>query len=215
MIYLCAGIYAEGPTDERFLCKLVDRLLHGIAHDICLGQFIVEDTRAIQEPKTLRRQKVDRETRIAAAIEHTWQSCTLFVIHSDADGDQEKALRERVHPGIERARQSHPDLAAAACIPVWTTEAWMLADPDAFQKIFERPVPAPLPLDVEAVRDPKTLLKSTLQSMGVVPGRGFEGYEALLGDHVRLESLQRLSAFREFESNLRAAVELLARHAHA
>jgi len=210
MIYLCAGIYAEGPTDERFLCKLVDRLLHGIAHDTCSGQFTVEDTRAIQEPRTLRRREADRVTRIAAAIEHAWQSCTLFVIHSDADGDEEKAFRERVHPGIERARQAHSDLAAAACIPVWTTEAWMLADPDAFQKIFERPVPVPLPLDIEAVRDPKTLLESTLQSLGVVPGRGFEGYDAQLGDHVRLDSLQRLSAFRAFESNLRAAVALLA-----
>jgi hypothetical protein len=24
--YLCAGIYAEGPTDDRFLANLLDRL---------------------------------------------------------------------------------------------------------------------------------------------------------------------------------------------
>ncbi len=39
MKYLCAGIYAEGPTDERFLCQLVDRLLYDIAFDVCPDQF--------------------------------------------------------------------------------------------------------------------------------------------------------------------------------
>jgi hypothetical protein len=84
----------------------------------------------------------------------------------------------------------------------------MLADPGAFQKIFERPVSEPLPHDVESLRDPKNCLETTLRTMGVAAGRAFEGYDALLGDHVCFGSLRRLSAFRQFESNLRAAVEL-------
>jgi hypothetical protein len=215
MIYLCAGIYAEGPTDEGFLCKLVDRLLHNIAHDVCPGQFTIEETRAIQEPRALKRRDTDRATRIAAAIEHAWETCTLFVIHSDADGDQQKALEERIRPGISRARQTHLDLATVECSPVQETEAWMLADPEAFQKIFERPVSNPLPSDLESIRDPKTYFENTLRAMGVAPGRGFEGYEESLGDHVRFESLQRLSAFRQFESNLRNAVELVVHHSPA
>lgn len=205
MIYLCAGVYAEGPTDERFLCKLVDRLLQQIAHDVCPGQFELGDTRAIREPKALRRH--DRATRIAAAIEHAWEPCTLFVIHADADGDSDKALQERVLPGVERARQSHADLAAAACIPVWTTEAWMLADAKAFEKTFEHPLSLTLPSDIENAPNPKALFENALRSFGVVAGRGFAGFEAQLGDHVRFESLQRLSAFQQFESNLRVAVE--------
>jgi hypothetical protein len=211
MIYLCAGIYAEGPTDEAFLCKLVDRLLHNIAHDVCPGQFTIEDTRAIQEPRALLWKR-DRATRIAAAIDYAWEPCNVFVIHGDADGNREKAFEERIRPGIERARETHPDLAAAACIPVQETEAWMLADPDAFQKIFERPVSEPLPHDVDSLRDPKTCLENTLRTMGVSAGRAFDGYDALLGDHVCFDSLQRLSAFRQFESNLRAAVELHVNH---
>lgn len=212
MSYFCAGVYAEGPTDERFLCKLVDRLLHQIAYDVCSGNFTIGETIAIQEPKALKRRNADRATRIAAAIDQAWESCTLFVIHSDADGDAEKAWRERVQPGIDRARQARPDLAAAACIPIWMTEAWMLADSEAFTNIFERPLSNALPHDIEGLHDPKTFLENTLRLLGVPAGRGFEGYEALLGDLVRLEALQRLSAFRQFESNLRTAIECLVHH---
>lgn len=211
MIYLCAGVYAEGPTDERFLCKLVDRLLYQIAHDVCSGQFEIGETRAIREPKTSKRE--DRATRIAAAIDYAWESCTLFVIHADADGDSDKALQERVLPGIERARQSHSDLAAAACIPVWMTEAWMLADANAFERTFERPLSIALPPDIENVSNPKAFFEDTLRSLGVAAGRSFAGYEAQLGDHVRFESLQRLSAFEQFACNLRSAVEHCTRHA--
>jgi hypothetical protein len=185
--------------------------LHQIAHDVCPGQFEIGDTRAIQEPRALKQH--DRATRIAAAVEHAWEPCTLFVIHADADGDLDKALQERVLPGIERARQSHSDLAAAVCIPVWTTEAWMLADTKAFEKTFERPVSLTLPLNIENALNPKALFENALRSLGVPAGRGFAGFEAQLGDHIRFESLRQLSAFQQFESNLRAAVEFSAHHA--
>ena len=202
--YFCVGIYAEGPTDERFLCKLVDRLVHPLAHELCPGNFYLGETCAIREPKDKRRE--DRATRIAAAIEEHWDACNVFVIHADADGDHERAFEERIRPGLERTRLSRPDLAAAACVPIRTTDAWMLADADAFRKIFERPVPHALPENPETSPNPKALLEQTFHVLGVAPGRTVEGYDALLGEYVRFELLERLSAFQQFVTDLRTAM---------
>lgn len=213
--YFCVGIYAEGSTDERFLCKLVDRLVHPLAYDVCPGNFYLGETRAIVEPKHKRHE--DRSARIAAAIEDHWDTCNVFVIHADADGDPERAFSERIRPAVERARLSRPDIAVAPCIPVRTIEAWMLADADAFRKIFERSLPRPLPGDPQTLPNPKAVLEDAFHLMGIPPGRDFEGYDALLGEYVRVDALQRLSAFQQFMTNLRSAMIQLAHsisHAH-
>ena len=135
MIFLCAGVYAEGPTDDRFLCNLLDRLLPSLAHEICKSAVEHGVARPIVHPRSQRR--ASREERIAAAIEQSWGECTLFVVHSDGAGAPDVALRQQIQPGLARARRAHPDLAAAACVPVREIEAWILADPEAFCRVFE------------------------------------------------------------------------------
>lgn len=208
MIFLCAGVYAEGRTDERFLCNLLDRLIPSLAHEVCKGAFDLGDTRRIDEPPELRLQR--REERIAAAIENHWGECTLFVVHSDGAGEPEEALREQVQPGLVRARRTHPELAAAACVPVRETEAWMLADPEALGRALEVSQAPALPRDPEAETDPKGTLDKVLRSRGVLLGRrGAEEYYALLGAEVSPEALRRLAAFQRFEAELRAAIARL------
>jgi hypothetical protein len=108
MIYHCAGLYAEGPTDYRFLCLLITRLVH----DLCAGSAYVADTAGIDAPNSKRLR---REERVAAAVDEYWEQCTLFIVHGDGAGDPEAARQHLIDPGIARARERHPDLAAVAC----------------------------------------------------------------------------------------------------
>ncbi|WP_437480996.1 DUF4276 family protein [Sorangium sp. So ce1014] len=213
MNWLCAGVYAEGPTDDRFLCNLLNRILPPLAAEICKSVPYIDDARRISEPRQSRG--ASREERIAAAIEESWSECNLFVVHSDGEGAPDEVRRERIEPGLARARRARPDLAAAACVPVRETEAWMLADPEAFCRIFETDRMPPLPSNPEAESDPKKVLETALCALGARMGRGVEDYYALLGAEVRLDSLRRLPAFQQFEEELRKAIAAIAAPAGA
>ncbi|WP_437276860.1 hypothetical protein [Sorangium sp. So ce375] len=179
-----------------------------LAVEICKGGFYIDDARRINEPRRIRG--ASREERIAAAIEESWSECNLFVVHSDGEGAPDEVRRERIEPGLARARRARPDLAAAACVPVRETEAWMLADPEAFCRIFETDRTPLLPHDPEAESDPKKALETALCGLGARMGRGVEEYYAVLGAEVRLDSLRRLAAFQQFRDELWKAIAAIA-----
>lgn len=96
MFYVCAGLYAEGPSDDEFLIPLIDRLLLDLLSAHFPAQHHIGDTlRLPDDPSAGRR----REHRIAAAIASHWTTCTLFVIHSDGAGDP-KGLAPRGPRGL-------------------------------------------------------------------------------------------------------------------
>lgn len=203
MIYICAGLFAEGKTDYHFLLGLLDQLLPEIASTLFGSISEVAPSIGIDAPSTTKIAR--RDQRIASAIDGSWRECTLFVVHSDGGGDPVHARAMQVEPGLGIARVQHPDLAAAACVPVREIEAWMLADADAFGRIFEtRHVPV-LPGDPEKVPDPKRALKDLLRSLG----SGADDYYGLLGREVRPSALRRLPAFVRFEAELQSAVRLV------
>lgn len=57
MIYLRAGLYAEGPTDYHFLRPLLDRLLNDLAAPLFAGNYEIADTLGIDArvPRGTRR----------------------------------------------------------------------------------------------------------------------------------------------------------------
>ncbi|WP_437764433.1 hypothetical protein WMF27_35400 [Sorangium sp. So ce281] len=187
---------------------MINRILPPLAVEICKGGFYIDDARRISEPRRMRG--ASREERIAAAIEESWSECNLFVVHSDGEGAPDEVRRERIEPGLARARRARPELAAAACVPVRETEAWMLADPEAFCRIFETDRTPLLPPDPEAESDPKAVLETALCGLGARMGRGVEEYYAVLGAEVRLGALRRLAAFQQFDEELRKAIAAIA-----
>lgn len=206
MIYLRAGLYAEGPTDYAFLPPLLDRLMDELAANLFLGQYELGDCLGID---ALHDTQADRANRIAAAIHEHWDRCTLFVIHSDGGGDPDKARREQVVPGIDAARTRHADgLVAAACIPVREIEAWMLVDPEVFRLVGGK-IPSDCPAMPERELDPKVTLARLLKDSGVRRPR--PDY-AFFGANVRFECLRTLPAFVKFEQELEDAIKEAARH---
>lgn len=206
MRYLCAGIYAEGPTDYAYLLPLLDQLLPSLTHAELSIVPTVGDSVGIDAPEQRRARRAER---IAAAVDAFWGQCTLFVIHADGGGDPERALREQVEPGIALSRAMHPDLAVAACVPVREIEAWLLADDRPFRRLLGPDAPSDLPSDPEAVHDPKRELSRLLAASGG-PRLQREAY-GFFGANADRVALRRLPAFCRFEEQLVRAIRLAER----
>lgn len=196
MMYLRAGLYAEGPTDYYFLLPLLNRMLRDIAADVFPGASEVEDTRAV-DSSGAERKRVDR---IATAVREHEDLIDLLVIHADGEGDPEAARRERVEPGVEAARTAIPGKAvpAIACVPVREIEAWLLADKRVFVDQLGLRVELPAAPDREL--DPKRTLTALLNQNR--RARQTDNFYALFGEQVSFEALRRISAFVEFETAL-------------
>jgi hypothetical protein len=203
MIYLRAGLFAEGRSDYEFLCRLLDRLLDALAAPLFPGKCDIGETRGIDAPLSVKGKRADR---IAAAISENADLCELFVIHADGGGDPDEVRRSCVEPGVAAARAAQPDreVIAAACIPVREIEAWLLTDPQAFRVLLGGSAAPNLPRDPEREIDPKAALRRILKEGGA--RRDPESVYALFGENVRLESLRALPAFQAFESELTKAI---------
>jgi hypothetical protein len=201
VIYLCAGVFAEGASDYAFLLPLVTRVLYEVS--TAVPQLTeVADSVGIDASRPVPRTRAER---IAKAIHEYDGQCSLFVIHADADGDRHAALRERVDPGRHAAGVASP---MVACIPVREIEAWMLSDRAAFTTLIAGAEPE-LPRDPEAETDPKRTLARIYDVLKIGGPKG--DYYRFFGENVALDRLRSLAAFRQFEDELRGAVEALRR----
>ncbi len=199
--YVCAGLYAEGPSDYQFLLPLLDRVLLELLCRNFPAQHELADTQGL--PDIMH----GRAARIAATISKSWDSFTLFVIHSDGASDPAAVRANSVQPGIDLTRTQlqtagrRGQLAVAVCMPIRELEAWLLADPLVFERLGIKG--AVLPNDPERVTDPK-------QALAALLGRRKPPFD-FFGEQVSLDALRRLEAFRAFEAELLAALHLLAK----
>ena len=90
MIYIRAGVFAEGKTDYDFLLPLLDRLLDALAAQLFRGGHELGSTTGIDAPAGTSGGRAER---IAAAIHARWDDCTVFVVHTDGAGDPVLARR--------------------------------------------------------------------------------------------------------------------------
>jgi hypothetical protein len=207
MIYVKAGLYAEGPSDYRFLLPVITRLLHEVAPRALPSLPEIADTEGIDAPRTAAPN--NRAERIAAAVHDYWGTCTIFVVHGDANGDHVRALAERVQPWIDLALQQHPDAAIVPCVPVRAVEAWMLGDPEVFKKLLGGSREPNLPPTPETLADPKAIVNAILTDLGANL-RALRDFQAFFGANVDFRPLRRQPSFRDFEQALGEAVARLA-----
>lgn len=184
-------------------------MLEAVAADVLEGRpFDSASSVAIDAPAASRKKR--RAERISEAIDASWDECTLFIVHADGSGDPEAARRDLIEPGLTLAAARHPDLVAAACVPVREIEAWMLADAGAFRRIFRTERILELPDDLESELDPKRALTNVLRSLGARVDHTAGRYHDELGREAHPAELRRLPAFRRFEEDLRRAVQTVA-----
>lgn len=205
MIYISAGLYAEGPTDYQFLLPLIDRLLGELAAKLFPAACDLANTLAIDASKPPRR----RAERVRlAAVEHK-DYCDFFILHADGAGNVAEARRTQIDPGADLIRAAFPRLSIpiVACVPIREIEAWMLVDIEPFNLVLGKTISLELPKQPEAELDPKEILRSIFRH-GDALITLTDAYP-IFGNNVRFDQLRTLSAFRAFEQELRDALSVL------
>ena len=134
----CLGLalYAEGPTDYRFLSPL----LHRLTDELCVqkAREIVDVSAVFPLTEPGRFKEEDRAARILEAARAAWGTFSILFVHTDGEGDPATARQERVEPAAQRIREElgKESENVVAVLPVRETEAWALADGEALRGAF-------------------------------------------------------------------------------
>lgn len=214
--WLGLALYAEGPSDHRFLDELLRR---AVEHLLVDGGHAVDLSPVQRLP--VRTNERTRADRIAAGSAQLQGAFHLLFVHADGGGDPQRARDERVQPGIEAMHASvgHEGRRAVAVVPVRETEAWALADLDCLRRLLgtrrsalELGVPESAN-ELESLPDPKTTFAEIVRIAR--PGRRGRRRPApasfldLIGQQTRIAQLERLSAFRALLGDLDTALRAL------
>jgi len=96
--WLGTALFAEGPTDHRFLQPLLRRACEALCASRGRGPVEIADVRELHSPVRARDQ--DRETRILEAARDSWGAWHILFVHADGAGDPERARAEQVVPAF-------------------------------------------------------------------------------------------------------------------
>jgi hypothetical protein len=217
MRYLGLALYAEGPTDYRFLPPILRRL----ADELCLqaAEEVVEvsDVLPLDAPEAYKDH--GRATRILEAARAAWGAFSILFVHTDGGGDPEAAFRARIEPAAQAVAQQlgGGENCAVAVVPVRETEAWALADGAALRGAFGTTLDdAALglpghPHEVERLPDPKQTLRAAFaQVLGRRRGkRKVSHHLEAISQRVGLDRLRQVPAFARFEAELSSALVAL------
>jgi hypothetical protein len=216
MRLLSSALYCEGSTDAQFLRPVLQRLCERTAARAREPVDVPEVLILEDEPRHRDLVRAERIELSAKASDGAW---VVLFIHADADSrDARTARSDRVAPAIERLvgflgqmRQAVP------VVPVRMTDAWVLADVDAFRSgvgttLDDRALGL---ADVAArgadqVNDPKALLLAAFDAARprIRPAQR-AAFVGRIGAMSSFECLQRFQAFRQLESDLDAALRTL------
>ncbi|KQP12264.1 DUF4276 family protein [Pseudorhodoferax sp. Leaf267] len=219
MHYLGLALYAEGPTDERFLGPLLLRLCVDICNRASRQMVEINDeVLVLRHPTGLA--DAPREERVAAAAQQALGAWSILFVHADADGDAARARQERAQPALDRLRDEFAALGqGVAVIPVRETEAWAICDGDALRSVFGSTLndqALRLPANARAVErlaDPKQCLHDAFAAshagMRRRQSRSVHETFGALGEQVALDRLRGLQAFEALENELTQALVAL------
>ena len=220
MHYLALALYAEGPTDHRFLSKVLYRSTYRLC--ATLGQSAVEvkeEVLDLDAPHEFRQGS--RDTRILEAARAAIDTFNIQFVHSDGAGDPESARDRNIQPAVNLISQELPctEIGTVPVVPVRETEAWVLADGAALRDAFgtslgDDRLGVPIRArQVERITDPKQALEeaftATLAGRRRRQTKKAGRYLEIIGERVRLERLQEIPAFQQFECDLTTALQCL------
>jgi len=212
------ALYSEGSTDQRFLQIVIRRTARHVLEQHGRRSVNVPRVEPIKINKIgLRQDECILQAAYEAARYH------ILIVHADADHPtRDKALSERYQPGYERVQQIDVKICKNLfpVIPVYMTEAWMLADLEALRDVIEtdmRPQELRLPRkakQVELDTDPKQTLKEVLQKAYAHKSRRHRRidldflYEPL-ALRINLGRLSEVPAYQQFKADLIFALKKL------
>lgn len=212
------ALYCEGPTDQLFLSIIIQRTSRKILEQYGQRSINIPRVERIEINKTgLRQDECVWQAACKATKYH------ILIVHCDADRSTgERAFSERFQPGYERVQQTAGKVCKnlLAIIPIRMTEAWMLADHEAWRDVVEtdlRIQELGLPRrarQVESIGDPKQTLKQVLQRIYSDKARRHRQTDIVvlyepLANAIRLERLNEVPAYYKFREDLIRALSNL------
>lgn len=217
MRYLATAFAGEGPTDYKFLARLVERHVEAL---------VAERGDALVEVGPIRLVLPDgRASNQKMAVVHEFTAGKVFAdvlfVHTDAGKGRPDALTSRVRPIADALAGSRARPIVVGVVPDRETEAWMLADVGALERIlgvadgFLDPVAKPR--EVHTRLDPKRDLRELVASIDSAQshsarrrgGQRVERIYAGLADEVSFEILDQVPAFRAYRQALESALTRL------
>lgn len=184
---LVFGFCGEGIADYKFTREVVRRTVQDLLP--------TEDVQA----ESIEHIGGTQEERIIYFAERT-NGYHMAFVHLDADGrTRDRAYAERFYPGYQQVqeRQDGVNKMLAPIIPIRMTEAWMLADFEAFKYITgTRKTAAQLNFPSPLIRSRPWMPKRSLNQPSVMQGRG-DADISLQGTSICL--LRRLSVWRCYD----------------
>lgn len=214
MRYLGLALFAEGPTDHRFLRPVLRRLCERLCAEQGRQPVEIGDIEELHTLPGMRDEPRDR--RILEAGKAASASWNLLFIHTDGEGHPERARFERAIPAMTLLKSQVCDATQSpvAVVPVRETEAWALADPEALRAAFgirmsdQRLGLQAATVDPESLLDPKQVLDGVYQAAVGTRRRRAKAAVQLeaIGERVSLDKLRRLPAFARLVDELTAAL---------
>lgn len=213
MTSLTIAFSGEGPTDHRFLSKIIERTVVSLLTPDKVRQEV-----DVLAPISLSRGSGSEADRIFALGKQAY-GFHCFIIHADADASTPTAaLAERYAPGVDQLlAEADPRCSQIIpLIPVHMTEAWMLADPDALLRLLTTPLTAreldlPDATGAERKANPKLFLTEVLANAQRHLTRknyriDLADLYTLLPDVIPLERLDLLPSYQQFKQHLKVAL---------
>lgn len=191
---LVPGLLAEGRTDELFLGAVIFRQLRLLTENAARRVVDVEKT----EIGSCRTTK-DHDRLAEAAIELAGD-CHVLFIHNDHD-KRDKALA--CAELLAKRGLSRPVITL---VPVRETEAWLLADREAWSTLRGSRLGA-LPTrakDVQKLPDPKSVLDAVVPEAG---NRSRDDYFEYIGQNIELAVLAHVPAYAEWVAKAEEALK--------
>lgn len=212
------GIFAEGPTDNRFLPSVVKRTFEEVAWT-CRQQINILEPEVIDDfhaPHTFA------ERVLVAARQAQQRGVTVLCVHTDADAENDHhTFQFKIQPAFERIQQSTEEICKlpVAIVPIQMTEAWMLADTELFkQELNTTKTDFELRIhrSPESIADPKAVIEAAIRIATEGTGRRQRRYQIHISDlyqpvgqQISLEKLSQLSSFQKFRNAVQEVFQQL------
>ena len=204
---LLLALYAEGPSDTRFLPLIIQR----VARSITAPHRLV----GVLDLTIISKKQGIREECIVFAARDAY-GCHALIVHSDADDkSSERARKERIEPGFNQVLHSSEDVCKdlIPIIPVQMIEAWMLADHNALREAIGTNMSAQTlglparPALVERDANPKHTLNEVVRKANAGRSRRHQkidinAFHERLARDIDLNILDLVTSYREFKRDL-------------
>jgi len=185
-------VFGESLNDAAAVKDLVIAANSALAHRI----------RAAPRPVSLTRMASERRARdwvreidaVINATEATGQRVAAVLVHRDADGpDPDARVEASLGAQLRSLGRAHP------VVPIQMIEAWWFLFPDAVESVRPhawRGTMARRPRDVEAIENPKEVLRQRTRQRGPEYA---ESDSPIIAQHVRQQNLQPLGRSGSYE----------------